>query len=208
MTMTKNPGRRRALPALARRQRGVVLFVALIALVALTMTGISMVRAVDTGIVISGNMAFRQAAMHNSDIGIEAAFIALPDIIATSKDKNIEGQYFALRQDVDSAGVPSTIDWAKVPCRDHTNASVKCVDQAYQVKYVIDRLCEAETDKATSVTNIQASCFSEVSANQGGSKGAFQAVFSSAEAVYYRTTVQVSGPRNTTAYVQAIFSRS
>ncbi|MEJ7807583.1 MAG: hypothetical protein WKG03_16870, partial [Telluria sp.] len=67
-------------PAAPLRQRGVVLLMALIALVALTLAGLAMVRSVDTGNVIAGNMAFRQAAMQQVDVGIEAAFIALPGI--------------------------------------------------------------------------------------------------------------------------------
>lgn len=191
-----------------QRQRGVVLFMALIALIALSLAGLAMVRSVDTGNVISGNMAFRQAAMQNSDVGIEAAFLALPGILNTSRDANIANQYFALRQAVDTAGVPSAVNWANVPCRDNANATVTCSDQDYQVKYVIDRLCEQQTTGSTTVTDVQGYCFVDVSTGKSGSKGAFQAVFSSADSVYYRVTVQVSGPRNTTAYVQAIITRS
>ena len=192
----------------ARRQRGAVLFMALIALIALTLAGLAMVRSVDTGNVISGNMAFRQAAMQNSDVGIEAAFVALPGILNISKDANIANQYFALRQPVDAMGVPTSVNWANVACRDNDNSSVTCDEQDYQVKYVIDRLCEAQTAGSTTVTDLQGYCFVDVSSGRSGSKGAFQAVFSGANSVYYRVTVQVSGPRNTTAYVQAIISKN
>lgn len=191
-----------------QRQRGVVLLIALIALVALTLAGLAMVRSIDTGNVIAGNMAFRQAAMQQSDIGVEAAFIALPGIVNSSKDANIANQYFALRQNVDAMGVPTTVNWANVPCRDNANVSVTCSAQDYQVKYVIDRLCDAQTSGSTTVTDVQGYCFVDVGAGKSGSKGAFQAVFSSASSVYYRVTVQVTGPRNTSAYVQAIVTKS
>lgn len=192
----------------ARRQQGAVLFMALIALVALTLAGLAMVRSVDTGNLIAGNMSFRQAAMQQSDIGIESAFLALPGIMNTSKNANIANQYFALRQPVDAMGVPTTVNWANVACRDNGIASVNCSDQEYQVKYVIDRLCEAQTTGSTTVTDLQGYCFVDVGSGRSGSKGAFQAVFSGANSVYYRVTVQVSGPRNTTAYVQAIISKN
>ncbi|MEO6351709.1 MAG: hypothetical protein ABIO64_01340, partial [Burkholderiaceae bacterium] len=143
----------------------------------------------------------------SSDIGVEAAFIALPGILATSKDANIANQYYALRQSVDGRGVPSLINWANVPCRDNSNAIVTCSNQDYQVKYIIDRMCDEQTGGSTAVTDIQGFCLADVSTGKGGSKGSFVAVFSSANAVYYRVTVQVAGPRNTTAYVQTLISR-
>ncbi|HLB44195.1 MAG TPA: hypothetical protein VJK49_02320, partial [Candidatus Limnocylindrales bacterium] len=56
-----------------RAQRGVVLFIALIVLVAMSLAGVALIRSVDTGSVIAGNIAFRQTAMHVGDNGIEAA---------------------------------------------------------------------------------------------------------------------------------------
>jgi Tfp pilus assembly protein PilX len=195
-------------PAAPQRQRGVVLFMALIALVALTLAGLAMVRSVDTGNVIAGNMAFRQAAMHRADVGIEAAFLALPAIVSSSKDTDIANQYYAIRQNVDAIGVPSTVAWSSVPCRNSANASVTCDAQDYKVKYVIDRLCERQTTGSTTVTDLQGYCFVDIGDGKTGSKGAFQAVFTSASAVYYRITVQVAGPRNTFAYVQAIVTKN
>jgi len=189
------------------RERGVVLFIALIALVALTLAGIAIVRSVDTGNVVSGNMAFRQAALQRSDLGVQAAFIALPGILAASKDANIANQYFALRQTVDSNGIPTTVNWANVVCHDDANLVVTCSGD-YQVKYIIERMCDQQTNGSTTVTNVQSYCFADVSTSKGGTKGSFGDIFTSADAVYYRVTVQVSGPRNTQAYVQALISKS
>lgn len=188
----------------SQRERGVVLLVALIALVALTLAGLALMRSVDTGNVIAGNMSFRQAALQSSDIGIEAAFIALPTVVSTSKDANIANQYYALRLPaLDVPGIP-TVNWTNVPCRDNANATVTCSAQDYQVKYLIDRLCDRQTSGSTTVTDVQGYCMAEVGTGESGSKGQFSAIFSSVDGVYYRVTVQVTGPRNTIAYVQAI----
>lgn len=64
----------------SRSQRGVVLVIALIILVAMTLAGIGMMRSVDTGSVIAGNMAFRQATMNASDAGTNAGFNALVSV--------------------------------------------------------------------------------------------------------------------------------
>ena len=55
------------------RQRGVVLFIALIVLVAMALAGIALVRSVDTGILVAGNIAFKQGATNAGDQGLEAA---------------------------------------------------------------------------------------------------------------------------------------
>ena len=60
-----------------RSQRGVILLIALIMLVAMTLAAIGMIRSVDTGSVIAGNMAFKQATLNASDAGTNAAFSAL-----------------------------------------------------------------------------------------------------------------------------------
>lgn len=77
MRTGKTNGRRMAMP---RSQRGVVLFIALIVLVAMTLAGIGMMRSVDTGSVISGNLAFRQATVNASDAGISAGFNTLVSV--------------------------------------------------------------------------------------------------------------------------------
>src|SRR6185436_14173310 len=54
-------------------QRGVVLFIALIVLVAMTLAGIGMMRSVDTNNLIAGNLAFMNAALSAGDAAIEVA---------------------------------------------------------------------------------------------------------------------------------------
>lgn len=68
-----------------RSQRGVVLLIALILLVVMTLAGIGMMRSVDTGSVIAGNLAFKQATLNASDAGTSAAFNAL---IAVANSSN------------------------------------------------------------------------------------------------------------------------
>jgi Tfp pilus assembly protein PilX len=57
--------RRQALAGHPRsNQRGVVLLVALIILVALTLSGVALIRSVDTANLIAGNQSFHQSAVH------------------------------------------------------------------------------------------------------------------------------------------------
>jgi type IV pilus assembly protein PilX len=56
-----------------RRQGGVVLLIALIVLVAMTLAGIGMMRSIDAGTLVAGNIGFREAAVATADTGVEAA---------------------------------------------------------------------------------------------------------------------------------------
>ena len=93
--------RNRQAPFAPRHQRGVVLVISLIVLVALTLAGIALVRSTDTANVIAGNMAFRMGALQAVDTGVETAFTATTSdtgffaapSVATS---TAEGQYFPI----------------------------------------------------------------------------------------------------------------
>src|SRR3954465_1126782 len=64
---------RRTRPVAAPRQRGAILFIALIVLVAMSLAGIALMRSVDTNVLIAGNLVFRQGATAGADRGIEDA---------------------------------------------------------------------------------------------------------------------------------------
>lgn len=183
------------------KQRGAALFIALIALVSMTLAGIALVRSVDTSNLIAGNLAFRQATLHASDVGIENAVNDLGTIVTSSLDTNYPSgcttgacKYYPILQATDASGVPTVINWPSVPAT--------TVNTNYNVKYVIDRLCAGPAP----VTDIVGKCYADAQTG-GGSHRANAPVFSGAQAVYYRVTVRVEGPRNTTSMVQAILSR-
>ena len=71
--MDSNALRKPVERSLRKAQDGVVLFIALIVLVAMTLAGIAVMRSVDTNVLIAGNLAFRNAATSAGDAGIEAA---------------------------------------------------------------------------------------------------------------------------------------
>jgi type IV pilus assembly protein PilX len=193
--------------AFARTQKGVVLFIALIVLVALSLAGIALVRSVDTSNVIAGNLAFKQGTIQAGDIGVEAAVNVLPTIIASSLNSDQTTTtywYYATRRETDTAGVPTTkqyggagtataIDWSTVPIAQTLAGN--------SVQIVIDRLCRPPLP----VVDVEGQCFAEMGG--GGSKKVGADVFDLPTTLYYRATVRVSGPRNSISMVQAILSR-
>jgi len=59
--------------AAPRAQRGVVLFIALIAMVVMSLAGVALIRAVDTSGSAAGNIAFREASVTAVNYAIEQA---------------------------------------------------------------------------------------------------------------------------------------
>ncbi|MDA8383919.1 MAG: hypothetical protein M0037_12855 [Betaproteobacteria bacterium] len=195
---------RRAPPA---RQRGVVLFIALIALVVMMLAAIALVRTTGIANIIAGNMAFKQAATEAGDYGVELAYAALPNIVANSVNTSKAGQYSPTElMCTNSSGTSVScsgtevppISWSSVPCYDQQGNSVTCGSTSYQVQYFIDRMCTGTPP----ITDIQADCTIDGAAG-GGSGKSGSVIFSGAKRVFYRVTVRVQGPRNTLSYVQA-----
>ena len=191
------------------RQKGVVLFIALIVLVAMTLAGLALVRSVDTSNIIAGNLAFKQGTTQAADVGIEVAVSALPTIIATTLDSVVTTAsylYYPTRRVDDAKGVPTSTEYTAPagagPARTWTSVPIASTVAGNEVQIVIDRLCQGPAP----VTDLQGKCFSEPGLG-GGSKKAGAVVFSGTTTVYYRVTARVSGPRNTVSIVQAVLSR-
>jgi type IV pilus assembly protein PilX len=71
------------------KQRGVVLFFALVSLVAIMLAAVALIRSVDTSTLIAGNLAFREAATTSGDRGTEAAMAWLTATDAANASINV-----------------------------------------------------------------------------------------------------------------------
>lgn len=201
--------------AVRARQRGVVLFVALIAMAVLALAASAMIRSADTSAVIAGNLAFKDAATHAADTGVERAFNTL-QALATA-DVDVPNRYFTLMQPVDARGVPTTANWANVPCYDTSGGAtaVSCADaSAYRVQYVIERLCSSAPIPGELPTALSSKCVASLpsSAAAGNDRNSHKLSGRDYGAppdttgiltIHYRVTVRVQGPRNTASLVQA-----
>ena len=123
----------------AGTQRGLVLFFALIALVAMSLAALALVRSVDTSTLISGNLAFRQAATTSADGGVEnsvavmTAMQAANDALATPKNVYLDAtQIFNVTNAATGyySNVDPTLDlfatttWVDVPPQPPTTAAI------------------------------------------------------------------------------------
>src|SRR4030081_2226215 len=131
------------------RQRGVVLFVALIVMVALSLAAIALVRSVDTTNTVIGNLAFRQASILPANLAIEEAAAALfqdADIphavrIADHDNPFPAENYYASKQVDDAHGVPTQLQKKSA-----YPGSAKLLQDPLtktDVRYIIERMCLA-----------------------------------------------------------------
>ncbi|WP_428422004.1 pilus assembly PilX family protein [Methylibium sp.] len=185
----------------SRRQQGMVLLVVLVVLSLMFLAGLGVMRAADTGNVISGNFSFQQAATQASDRALTDAVNALATVvIGGGGNADVNNRYLALQQaTVDSHGVPSSINWANVSCADPAGAAISdCSSDVgnYRIQYVIERRCSSNPDMA-SVDDIRAKCEYEPSST---------ALSAGSIALRYRVLIRVRGPRGTDSWFEAMVS--
>jgi len=85
-----------------QKQRGVVLFIALIVMVAMSLAAIAMFRSVDTANLVAGNQAFKQSALNSTDIGVAAAMskatwmgAVCPNFCSIQLRRNLHSQHLS-----------------------------------------------------------------------------------------------------------------
>lgn len=184
-----------------RRQRGAVLLIALIVLVAMSLAGVALVRGVDMTNLIAGNLAFKQGATLGGDWGAEQARTWLAAQPATSLQDDIPGRYFAAMQ----SGLDFT---ASDPLQPDFNWSANSFNLGAdpagnpEVRYIIHRMCDVAGPSGS------ANCVRTSTGGTGqGTKGGAtygQFALPTTSQIYYRITVRSVGPRNTVSYVQVM----
>jgi type IV pilus assembly protein PilX len=213
-----------------RAQQGVVLFIALIVLVAMSLAGVALLRSVDTNVLIAGNLAFRQGATMAGDWGVEDARklldrnsrdpITNTPLTILNSDTPVLAQlagipnppwpnttyYATWQQNLDLTGNTSTtaddFDWSGA-------RSMGTDAGGNQVSYVVHRLCEQAIGSGDAGNNCVRSTGGSGAASDDGTKGVVSyggTALPGTSTVYYRVTVRIVGPRNTVSYVQAILN--
>lgn len=186
-----------------RQVRGVVLFIALIVLVAMSLTGIALIRSVDTALGIAGNLAFKQATVQSADLGTKTAYDWLAARVASAVllTTDAAAGYFSSRP----ATEPDWFNLANWGTSVVLNGGV--ADAAGNVtRYVIHRMCtESSTAYNGSNAGVANQCGLYVpvtTGSTGGSMAVGSATFEGIPQVYYRVTTRVDGPRNTISIIQ------
>jgi type IV pilus assembly protein PilX len=181
-----------------RSQRGVILLVAMVTAIALAFVGMSLVRAVATGVAINSNLDARQYATLAASAALESDVAALfaDAAIATVSD-DAAHNYFASRlAGEDARGVPSVLQSvAGYP----TTLAVLDTGDGYAARHVIERLCRIPGE--ASLANCALSPPSVAAAASGTPPPG-----EPPRKPYYRITIRVDGPASTATFVQSIVS--
>ncbi len=167
-------------------QRGVVLFIALIVLVAMSLAGVAMVRSVDTALGIAGNLAFKAATTQGTEKGLQTAL---------QNTSAANGYYSSLAAD------PNWFDLANWGGAVQVNAGAP--DAVGNVtRYIIHRMCSGADQPYNAAGNACALYVPASGGTSGGSMsvGSFQ--FQGIPQVFYRITTRVDGPRSTVSITQ------
>jgi type IV pilus assembly protein PilX len=184
------------------RQQGLVLIVALIVLVAITIAGAAMMRSVDTSTLVSGNLAFQQAATHSADKGIEQALAMLrqKDVDGSLDTNDRTNGYFATRSSADNpASGQSWQEFWQATLKDLARDAGE--DQfKNHIYYVVHRECAFARMPGDGGFCVASPANTESTRSSEG-LGAVNP--KAATSVYYRITVRVLGPRRTESYVQS-----
>lgn len=196
------------------RQRGVVLFFTLIALLAMSLAAVALIRSVDTSTLIAGNLAFKQSATSSGDAGIEAAIAQLAVVEAANSGLNVlTNTAHPFNNDNAVAGYYSSMNPA-LSLTDGTGIQWDGTDSALvgtdgsgnTIRYVTQRMCR---NANVAVQNADCLFSGAVQDNSGQNIPLPQEVCEGAgcpvagQTPQIRITARVTGPKNTVSYVQA-----
>ena len=205
-------------PAPPRKQEGVSLLFALLALVVLSLASIGLVRSVDTGLLVQGNLGFKQDGVAAAGAGAEEALKWLE--LKTSNDLEAslpgEGYYATSNETLDLTGNRTSsanplpgVKWGSA-CEEGasgclTPRTFSSTINENKVQWIITRLC-ANPGPATApttnclrppkVTDYEVADRGEIS--QGGR------LKQESTSPYFRVVVRTAGPRNTVTYTETL----
>ncbi len=211
----------------ARRasQRGVSLLFALLALGAMMLAAVALVRSVDSGAMVLGNLGFKQDATSASDHAAERARAWLLSAANLTVDSPTEGYYATSQDNLDVTGRLTTaaaqmavIDWgdadscACLPAtcssctRTPNNIDIPINGGLATARYLITRLCPSTgVVSAANACARPASLALSVASYRGEQRvGGGAPPSPAATTPYYRIIVRTKGARGTVSFTETV----
>ncbi|MBT2324986.1 pilus assembly protein PilX [Variovorax paradoxus] len=207
-----------------RNQHGISLLFALMALVAVSLAAIALVRSVDTGTLILGNLGFKQSTTSAADKAAEAAitWLSAQGSSGLQNDASASGYYATSLEGLDVTGSQSTsaaraiVNWDIDGCGYAASGSyATCTARPSNAitvngataRYLITRLCLTPGAPAATGNSCMAplTTSSTSTANRGSlSYGMPAPLSTSSSGPYYRIVVRAVGPRNTVSFIETV----
>lgn len=223
--MTKKTVRLSSSGAWIATQRGVSLLFAMMTLVVLALAAVALVRSVDTGSLVIGNLGFKQDTTAYAERASEEAITFLSANVASNAlDSHVpdEGYYATSYQTLDPLNstpgtvTRSVVDWTGDGCATYSSGTYTggCLSPKTSVsangnttQYVISRMCESQL-AATDSSNVCASPLT-TTASASPTRGAVDYQNSARFGLpgagpYFRIVVRTAGARNTATFTETI----
>ena len=209
----------------ATSSRGVSLIFALLTLMALSLAALALVRSVDTGALVLGNLGFKQETTANGDFATRQAIAYLNSLGDVTNDIGNHGYFASSNDAVDVTGqqqpknlTRALINWDQDgcayapagtfgPCTMHPSDVIQ-INDSTTARYVIFRLCPSTGPSgAGNICVTPPSGSADVSGGYRGQNYATQKLPGKGAGAYFRIVVRVVGPRNTTSFVETVVYR-
>ena len=219
-------------PASDQGQGGASLLFALITLVALALAASALVRSVDTGAVVLGNLGAKKATAVAADRATQMAINYLANTMTEATrliDQPNQGYYATSKEDYDITGFDGTdparklVNWdvdgscayaTSGTCDAMTRPSdVQAVDDTglmrIEARYLITRLCTTAGIDAKGTSNNNCAVALKASMMKNQNAGAIDQTSTrnfelQNQQPFYRIVVRVKGPRNAVTYTETI----
>ncbi len=210
-----------------KRERGISLIIVLIALVIISFAATALLRSTDTATLITGNLAFKRAALASGDAAAEQALGWISNNgsgTALYADLPASGYYATSADGCDITGsrtpadATDDVNWTSTASRANCamyglKVTPAGVAGGYSVAYVINRMCNASGDPlsllaADGFTPMTCARISGGSTTGSTRTGAYYGnlALSGSSQVYFRITTRVTGPRGTVRYLQTFIA--
>lgn len=205
----------------AQRSRGVSLLFSLVALAALSLAAVALIRAVNTGGGILGNLGFKQDSLLASDEATRQAVVWLNQRLGgtTLHTSDAAAGYHASNPSAldptasTSNPARTLIDWNGNSCASlsfgtclRASGELTLANQV-KARYVIFRLCSAEGNPATAgiqcATPLAATVVSSTERNSPRSTNPRRAG-TALQSQYFRILVRAEGVRKTFSYTDTV----
>lgn len=204
------------------KSTGLSLIIVLLALVTMGFAAVALVRSIDTGTLILGNLSFKKSAVASSDQSADRAITWLQANLAGNtlfSDSTTNGYYATSLNSLDVSGNSNDssrpkVDWLGDSCGGCQSAGScsSCVtptsshttSDGHSHRYLITRMCKtAEDPNASTNTCVFPTATSAgTSPKKGELKYGENVRFSTATTPYYRIIVRTSGTRNTASITE------
>lgn len=201
-------------------QRGISLMIVLIALVMMSLAAVGLIRMVDTGTLVVGNVAFKQSTTSAADRAVEAGIAWIQgNNTGPTLYQNIaaSGYYASSLDELDASGKSDRptrvlVDWYGNNCAYAASSSfTTCIqptpansNNGYTTRYLITRMCKTVGDPnatgngcAKPISNTDSQ-----SPKRGELKYGEDKRFDNPTGPYFRIVVRSEGPRNTVSFTE------